>query len=298
MRWKGFLVWFLWLSVINVFSDPRPDSRPYISGDSFRSIANHVYDETTEYLDGARVKAGDIIFINLSHVQNFFLKIHPTISEPYILISHNHDYSAPGEFQHMLNDEKLIAWFTQNADLVGNNKLIPIPIGLSNKHWRHSREHDKMISTVKFSFSKNPPKKKILFYCNFQVNTNPTARKPVYDYFRGIPFTTWESDLTYIPYLKKVASSKFVLSPHGGGLDCHRTWESMYMGSYPVVKTSTLDPLYEDLPVLILQDWSELNEEFLEKKFEEFSQKKFNLEKLYFDYWLQKIYEIQKLYIE
>ena len=44
---------------------------------------------------------------------------------------------------------------------------------------------------------------------------------------------------------------KFILSPPGAGFDCHRTWEALYLGAIPIVKTSSLDPLYKDLPVVI-----------------------------------------------
>lgn len=53
----------------------------------------------------------------------------------------------------------------------------------------------------------------------------------------------------------------FTISPHGMGLDCHRTWEDLILGCIVVVKTSSLDPLYQGLPVVIVDDWDEINEE-------------------------------------
>jgi hypothetical protein len=52
----------------------------------------------------------------------------------------------------------------------------------------------------------------------------------------------------------------FVISPHGNGLDCHRTWEALILNSAPIVKTSPLDRLYTALgmPVVIVNDWSEV----------------------------------------
>jgi hypothetical protein len=49
-----------------------------------------------------------------------------------------------------------------------------------------------------------------------------------------------------------------VVSPHGNGLDCHRTWESLVLGNIVIVKRSSLDPLYEGLPVVIVDDWREI----------------------------------------
>jgi hypothetical protein len=41
-------------------------------------------------------------------------------------------------------------------------------------------------------------------------------------------------------------------------MDCHRTWEMLYFGMIPIVKTSTLDLLFTGLPVVILQTWEDL----------------------------------------
>lgn len=284
-----FLI-FTCFSLLQAF---RPDSKPLISGDTFRAIANHIYDETTKSFDANKVACGDTIFINLSHVEQFFTNVHPHIKVPYILMSHNHDYSAPGNFKHMLDDPKLAAWFTQNADLINHPKLIPIPIGLSNKHWQHSREHDKMIMQAQAARPKNLTKKYLL-YVNFNVHTAPSVRQPVYDFFKKLPFCSWVANKPYRDYLIDLTQSKFVLSPHGNGLDCHRTWETLYMGSYPLVKSSTLDPLYENLPVLIVKDWSEVTPDFLEAKYRELSLKTYQYEKLYFEYWHNEVRKAQK----
>ena len=50
----------------------------------------------------------------------------------------------------------------------------------------------------------------------------------------------------------------FTVSPHGNGLDCHRTWEDLILGCIPIVKTSPIDYLYEGLPVAIVKDWDEV----------------------------------------
>ncbi len=274
----------------------RPHSQPFVSGDSFRAIADHIFDETTPRFDASQVRAGDVIFINLSHQEAFFSQVHPKIREPYILISHNHDYSAPGKYRSFLDDEKLILWLTQNPDLVGHPKLVPIPIGLSNKHWNHSKAHDLKIAEMQKALRVRRPAKKYLLYVNFNVHTNPSVRQPVYEYFMRLPFCSWVANRPYPEYLFEMAQAKFVLSPHGGGLDCHRTWEALYVGSFPLVKTSTLDPIYQDLPVLIVQDWSEISPEFLEEKYAEMRMKTYNFDILYFDYWYKLIKKAQEPY--
>ena len=62
---------------------------------------------------------------------------------------------------------------------------------------------------------------------------------------------------------------KFIISPHGNGLDCHRTYEAMCLGCIPIVKSSSLDLLYKDMPVIILKKWDDINIDLLLKKSEQ-----------------------------
>jgi len=73
----------------------------------------------------------------------------------------------------------------------------------------------------------------------------------------------------------------FWLSPRGSGLDCHRTWEALYLDIIPIVWNGSLNVLYENLPVLIINDFTDLNEKFLYEKLYEISQKKVSKEKVY-----------------
>jgi hypothetical protein len=90
-------------------------------------------------------------------------------------------------------------------------------------------------------------------------------------------------------YLNELASCKFVLSPRGNGIDTHRTWETLYLGSIPIVKTSSLDPMYEGLPVLIVQNFEDITERFLEEKYEEMSHTTYNLQRLNSSYWFSEM---------
>jgi hypothetical protein len=73
---------------------------------------------------------------------------------------------------------------------------------------------------------------------------------------------------------------KYVISPHGNGLDCHRTWESLALGCIPIIKTSPLDRMFEGLPVLIVKNWSDITQELLNN----FNPSKY-LDKLRLNYW-------------
>ena len=94
-----------------------------------------------------------------------------------------------------------------------------------------------------------------------------------------------------------MAQSKFVLSPAGYGPDCYRTWEALLVGSIPIVKKSQLDPLFEGLPVLIVDSWSDITEEFLHKKYEEITARQYDIKRLYTEYWFAKIKAVKEEFL-
>lgn len=70
-------------------------------------------------------------------------------------------------------------------------------------------------------------------------------------------------------YLLQLAASKFVLCPAGLGADTYRMWETLTMGSFPVVETAPgLDKLFSNLPVLVVYDIFRVTKELLEEAYD------------------------------
>lgn len=66
----------------------------------------------------------------------------------------------------------------------------------------------------------------------------------------------------------------FWISPRGNGIDCHRTWEALYLDIIPIVWNSTLNSLYANLPVMIINDHTDLTEPFLREQLQKIATKK------------------------
>ena len=269
------------LMIFLTFAFSGLQAQEVISGRAFKSMSDFswLYNDCT--ISPKLVTDGSVIFVTTDHVGDFFKKFHPIIKVRYILISHYSDTPNPGKYAQYLDDPKLIAWFGLNANFV-HPKFHPIPIGACYyQKWffESSQILDQVIA------QKDTYKKKYLLYMNLNPRTCPRERKAVYKMFVQKSFCKTSPPVSFGYYLADMAQSKFVLSPRGQGLDCFRTWEALLVGSFPVVKTSLLDPLFADLPVVIVKDWNEVTEEFLNKKYEEMSQKTYNLDKLYAPYW-------------
>lgn len=273
-----------------LYSYPHITSYPYLSGGTFRSIANFIFDEEEQMRDPSRVKRGDIIFVKTDYLDHFFSHLHPHIKYPYILISHNSDYSAPGAFMHYLDDDRLIAWFGQNPD-AEHPKFHPIPIGLANQYWPHGKID--VVDKARANVPAKPHASGKLAYMNFSPGTH-ASRKAVYDAFCTQPFCYVAGQRSFLDYLTELARFAFTISPRGNGLDCHRHWEALLMGCIPIVQHSLLDPLFEDLPVLLINNWSEVTDAFLREQAEKMAYKKYRHEKMFADYWLTLIKNVQK----
>ena len=132
-----------------------------------------------------------------------------------------------------------------------------------------------------------------LLYMNFNIQNFPTERQMIFDKFKNSDFikigninTTLDSRLIF---LKEIKSSKFVLCPRGNGIDTHRLWETLYMGSIPIVKYENTHHLFKDLPILFINDWDEITEDFLNKSYDKMVNMEWNLNKLKISYWLEFI---------
>jgi hypothetical protein len=92
----------------------------------------------------------------------------------------------------------------------------------------------------------------------------------------------------------------FWISPRGNGIDCHRTWEALYLDIIPVVWNSTLNSLYANLPVVIINNHTDLTEPFLREQLQKIAIKKktqlissspegYHYEKLHNAFWRRMI---------
>ena len=288
-------VWFLFC-ISSIFSYERASSYPYLAGDTWRYFADWRLSKDEQF-DPRDVKLGDTIFVEYDLLKRFGRKYLPKIKNRFVLITPNcesgTDNPQPGRFSKFLAEERLAAWFVQNIDREPSERVIPIPIGLANQVWPHGQ-----VSVLDPAALIAPPAggegRDCFVYVNFSVNTNESARKPCLDHFLALSTSVVKEPISFDEYLDDLSRTVFVVSPPGNGLDCHRTWEALLMGCYPIVLSSTLNPLYENLPVVVVKDWSEVTDEFLQKKKEEFSSRTWSYEKLYAPYWYQKVFAIQQ----
>lgn len=288
---------------------------------AFQSICKHFFDPNIIpcswpthpngiSLNPENVEEGDTIFVR--NVDRFFKEIHPFIAYPYIMITHG-DYrdTCQESYFHYLDDSKIIAWFSIHPFKCGHKKFHPLPLGI-----RQEPTYYKNRSSMNAFFKRlrEQAKKTKLLTLNFDTDKN-TEREKVLKLFIDSSWCFKQKErLPFEIYMKEMASYKFALCPRGWGPDTYRTWEALIVGTIPIVrrgdygfletsknrdqmrKSSQLDELYQNLPVLIINDWDEITETFLEQKYCEISSQHYSLERLYSEYWVSKIIAVQDSY--
>lgn len=242
--------------------------------------------------DPVKVESGSSIFVTYFCLEQFFAEIHPKIKNPYILVTLY--CGAWGCWSKYINDPKLIAWFGMgNNDSYSCNKFVAIPLGV----YRDERVFAQRAQINKLFKKLRTINKAKLLYMNFtRHQQNVGNRNEVYDLFKDQPFCVKGKNKPFVEYMKDSGRCKFVLSPLGDIPDCYRHWEALLSGSIPIVQKSEIDPIFADLPVVIVDDYKDVTKDFLLKKYQESQGKKFNYRKLYMQYWADKLDEVRAAY--
>ena len=136
-------------------------------------------------------------------------------------------------------------------------KVLPAPYGVQ----RRMTPSDRRIEDLQEAMENLPDATKLLY-----VNHNDSShedRVGLKDMFRDWA-TVQDTRVDYPNFLLNLAKNKFVLSPRGNAIDCHRHWETLYMNRVPVMKRYPyLEELFKDWPVLFVDKYTDITEDLL-----------------------------------
>ena len=255
----------------------RPNSLPYISGDTFRKFSNHIFDETRSF-SPKKVKNNEIIFLNSELIEIFFSIHDPKITSKYILISHNSDKSPSREELNLIS-ENVIHWFVQNLEINNNSRISFLPIGLENKRW---------LKNGIFRNTTDSDFKSKLVLSSFNVYNNYSVRKMVLDIANTNKNIENKKFSNSKKYFKELKQYKFILCPPGNGPDTHRIWESLMYKTFPIFELNSFTNNLKNLgvPALYLNSWSDLgsiSDKDLKLEYKKLSN--LNSDMIYFDFW-------------
>ena len=312
-RWE--ITDFIWDAGLIALSDKGSEPSPI-------QFFEHEYSLFFDPEPYKNIQSGDIVWLKCRFVAPFCDQILPKTKHPFVLIINDGDESFPSQcglvtkrLEDFLLDDRVIHIFAQNCDLQEKHaKITLLPIGLDfhtiaykgQGGWGEigsPLEQEAQLKKILQTFAPTHLRKTGAFV-DFQFSDSiRSGEQKRYLQFGEDRTTIFHRLLPtgLINHGKWMRRSElwktkgkyaFSISPHGNGLDCHRTWEDLTLGCIVIVKTSSLDPLYEGLPVVIVQDWSEITLENMEQWKQLYKDAFTNpsyREKLTHRYWMEKI---------
>lgn len=237
----------------------RLSSFPFISGDTYRSLASHIIESSAdlERFQSADVNSGVVVFSSVHMSSQVVVELPDPVAAQTTLLIHNGDIidaSLIGANASRFHRIASVNW------LGDRNLVTPLPIGLENSafcvngrlEWfadatpgqrangclKSERVHDVLLS--------------------FKDSNNLGERTQARLTFEasGLDLTS-ATGLTPRKYQSELRQHRFVISPPGNGPDCHRTWEALYSGTVPIVLRSAWSFGHKRWPVLVVNSWDE-----------------------------------------
>ena len=172
-----------------------------------------------------------------------------------------------------------------------SDRLTNIPIGVQHDFLKYFNTHKGINNFINnsdintklclSSFSRNTDRNRREKHC---INRN-TISSTVDAY----TFVT-KQRFTCDDYFNSIGKYKFVISPEGNGIDTHRHWETLYSKGIPIIEDNDeMKKKLEGLPVLWTKDYTELTEEYLEEKYKEILETKYDFSYLFLSFYGDKL---------
>lgn len=224
----------------------------------------------THLINGEMTNINNEKFIN--NLKNLSI-ILSNISTKFNIIFHNSDGEFKNEHKRLLQISNVDKIYTQNLSIEPEERIIPLPIGIANSMWAHGNLNiwNNILNSIDLS------KKNEFIYFNFNINTNTVKRQKCYDVItsKNIPNLP---NTNYLKYLTILSSYKFAICPEGNGLDTHRFWECLYLKVIPICLKNHITEYYSNIfPIILLNDWNDLNVEKIGSIFEHASWKNYDM---------------------
>jgi hypothetical protein len=203
------------------------------------------------------INENDKIFVGLKNINEFcnvLKRINPI--NKFILIIHNNDEPFTENYYNLI--KKYVNRVYACNNVYNHPNIYTIPEGF--RDWP-SKTYPILKKTIKINY------KSILIYMNFTIATNTIKRKNCFEIFENKQWVTKNKNLSIEKFYNQLSKSKYILSPEGAGVDCHRIYESIYFDAIPIIETSKMDNFFKKLPLIIINDYKSITKQLLEKEY-------------------------------
>jgi hypothetical protein len=283
-----------------------------------RTCSNHNLKpkSSSDEIDKNILKQSEIlrsIYVCTDALDNFSNNFIKNVDREFILLTGDSDTRVDMSLinsrtiSNLIQSPYLLHWYAQNLEWE-DEKISQLPIGLDyHTMWeipglwglkqQSSLSQERTLIEV-LAQSLKTEDRAFQAYCNWHFALNRGDRE--------ICINSIQKELCYfepnkVPRLttwQRQANCIFVISPEGAGIDCHRSWEAILLGCIPIVKKSKFSKIFDDLPVIQINNWNECNFDNLNNIYIQIKNKKFNFTKLFLNYWRNLIQGLKPFALE
>ena len=198
------------------------------------------------------------------------------------LLIHNSNYNT---LRYFLDSDKIVLLICNthiDPEIGYHEKVLSVPLGIKDR----DRIFNRMTTLSKMNITKT----KLLTINNSGWGGRAAINEEV---SRNFDYTIRNSyDKSHRSHFVEAAESKFILCPSGLGFDTYRLWETLLLGSIPIVESNSgFDRTYSMLPVLVVKNFSYVTPTLLNRAYPCFERnvQNFHFNHLHLDYWLKLI---------
>lgn len=270
----------------------------WIDGDKFENLADLHFSTLSQNIfqfnfqlneEIKKFEGTPIVYCDTDKIREFFDYLN--IDKKITVISHNGDSQIRDN--EIEKHKSIEIWYVNNY-IGTNSSMISIPTGLERVRW-HPSKRESIINVL----NKEKKIKNIVYNCYNKLTNSDRAK--IYDFVRNKSYITSEdggNGHNFENFFYNLYSHLYTICPVGNSTghndgDCatgsHRFWEALYMGSIPIVLDRLGNRIFEDLPVLYVNNWEDVNEKLLLSSLDELNKKWENIDILKFSYWKNKI---------
>lgn len=249
-------------------------------------------------------RPGAPIYVHTELLDSFAARALPRITSPFTLLTGNSIMTIrPGQIRKetlaaILGHPQFRHWFAQNLGMT-HRAMSPIPLGMDyhtlsigrQPSWGQAAspaaqeaELDALRATLPPLHDRAPTA-----FCNWQFASGNPWRAALQDRLDPQAVAYQPTRLPRRETWQANARHLFTISPRGRGMDCHRTWEALAIGSVPIVDDLPIRPLFASLPVLLVRDWAQVTPAWLQAERERILSETFDFAPLLQRFWIVRI---------
>ena len=242
-----------------------PKTAMFCNPHGIGGYADWVYVSCPEGLFGSTLRP-KVIYVHTKLLDAFVENVLPHLSHPFVLVSATNDYTIPINFdlrygdrntvymkawKSLLASHKVIHWFVENH-FWNHPKVSTLPIGAS---MREDSPDYPYYPTQLLPFNERSSK---------LIVTDKVRRGEQWEDRRAVAKACSERPdnceligglISHVDWARRVSEHQFTVCTHGGGLDpSPKAWESIKIGTIPIVEEMPLIDAYSHLPIAWVKD--------------------------------------------